>query len=312
MVMTHGKTLLDHPSFLARLVEQGGLRKLAIHIDMTQAGRPGFPIRQLTSEADLHPVRQAFVEPHLPRPAGDRSAPSSRAHGHRQRSQPREHWGDPRLVNRRNVDGWTPFGWPAFKPRRTWDAPGCRRRRRWTPKSGTKSAKRSTLESHATPCGSATPTVAVWTSLLVLYPERRVIKPDSLGCTYPRVRVGHAQHLRRDRFPRQRHGRSQPEARRDCASQSRIRVQGAALRPSRDCSRSGCVPGWPCAPCGTAPRPLNIVLHDFMSADEVRSPRSAVTEQRPAACAFRGAVRRNGVWKAVPMCAMNVNEREEL
>ncbi len=49
-----------------------------------------------------------------------------------------------------------------------------------------------------------------------------------------------------------------------------------------------------------------------MSADEVRSPRSAVTEQRLAACAFRGSVRRNGVWKAVPMCAMNVNEREEL
>ena len=49
-----------------------------------------------------------------------------------------------------------------------------------------------------------------------------------------------------------------------------------------------------------------------MSADEVRSPRSAVTEQRLAACAFRGAVRRKGVWKAVPMCAMNVNEREEL
>jgi hypothetical protein len=58
MVMTHGQTLLEHPEFLEALVVDGGLRQIAIHIDMTQAGRHGYPINRLTSESDLHPVRK--------------------------------------------------------------------------------------------------------------------------------------------------------------------------------------------------------------------------------------------------------------
>lgn len=62
MLMTHGQTLLEHPEFLEALVMEGGLRQVAVHIDMTQAGRDGFPIQRLTSEGDLHPVREAFTE----------------------------------------------------------------------------------------------------------------------------------------------------------------------------------------------------------------------------------------------------------
>ncbi|MEM7353497.1 MAG: hypothetical protein AAF657_22055, partial [Acidobacteriota bacterium] len=62
MLMTHGQKLLEHPSYLDRLIVDGGLRKIAIHIDITQAGRPGYPIRDLTREADLHPLREQFVE----------------------------------------------------------------------------------------------------------------------------------------------------------------------------------------------------------------------------------------------------------
>ncbi len=62
MLMTHGQTLLEHPEFLERLVVEGGLRQISVHIDMTQAGRHGFPINQIESEADLHPVRQAFTD----------------------------------------------------------------------------------------------------------------------------------------------------------------------------------------------------------------------------------------------------------
>ena len=61
MLMTHGQTLLEHPEFLEALVTEGGLRQLAVHIDMTQAGRDGFPINRLTSERDLHPLREAFT-----------------------------------------------------------------------------------------------------------------------------------------------------------------------------------------------------------------------------------------------------------
>jgi hypothetical protein len=62
MLMTHGQTLLEHPEFLERLVIEGGLRQISVHIDMTQAGRHGFPIGRIKSEADLHPVRQAFTD----------------------------------------------------------------------------------------------------------------------------------------------------------------------------------------------------------------------------------------------------------
>jgi MoaA/NifB/PqqE/SkfB family radical SAM enzyme len=62
MVMTHGQTLIEHPEFLEQLVVEGGLRQIAVHIDMTQAGRHGFPIGRIKSESDLHPVRAAFTE----------------------------------------------------------------------------------------------------------------------------------------------------------------------------------------------------------------------------------------------------------
>lgn len=62
MLMTHGQTLIEHPEFLERLVVEGGLRQVSIHIDMTQAGRHGFPIGRVKSEADLHPVREAFTQ----------------------------------------------------------------------------------------------------------------------------------------------------------------------------------------------------------------------------------------------------------
>ena len=62
MLMTHGQTLLEQPEFLNALVVRGGLRQVAVHIDMTQAGRPGYPIGRIKSEADLHPLREAFTQ----------------------------------------------------------------------------------------------------------------------------------------------------------------------------------------------------------------------------------------------------------
>src|SRR3954470_5522225 len=62
MLMTHGQTLLEHPEFLERLMVEGGLRQISVHVDMTQAGRHGYPIGRIKCEADLHPVRQAFTD----------------------------------------------------------------------------------------------------------------------------------------------------------------------------------------------------------------------------------------------------------
>jgi len=61
MLMTHGQTLIEHPDFLEKLMLDGGLRQVAVHIDMTQVGRHVYPIAQVKSETDLHPVREAFT-----------------------------------------------------------------------------------------------------------------------------------------------------------------------------------------------------------------------------------------------------------
>lgn len=62
MIMTHGQTLIEHPEFLERLMVEGGLRQVAVHIDVTQAGRHGYPIGRIKAETDLHPIREAFTE----------------------------------------------------------------------------------------------------------------------------------------------------------------------------------------------------------------------------------------------------------
>ena len=65
MVMTHGQRFLEEPEYLHALMRDYGLRKVSIHIDVTQKGRaflePGM------SERDLEPLRDRFA--HLIRQA---------------------------------------------------------------------------------------------------------------------------------------------------------------------------------------------------------------------------------------------------
>jgi hypothetical protein len=59
MVMTHGDTFRKDPSYLRRLVLEGQLQKVAIHVDTTQRGRMGE--QKGATEADLHPLRDEFA-----------------------------------------------------------------------------------------------------------------------------------------------------------------------------------------------------------------------------------------------------------
>jgi molybdenum cofactor biosynthesis enzyme MoaA len=59
MVMTNGQRFMDEPDYLPTLVRDHGLRKVAIHVDLTQRGRRGFRIGD--SEASLRPVRDHFA-----------------------------------------------------------------------------------------------------------------------------------------------------------------------------------------------------------------------------------------------------------
>lgn len=59
MVMTHGQNILQEPNYLHRLMVEGGLDKISIHIDTTQKGRLG--LRARDTEADIHWIRDAFA-----------------------------------------------------------------------------------------------------------------------------------------------------------------------------------------------------------------------------------------------------------
>ncbi|HEX3817187.1 MAG TPA: hypothetical protein VHW03_02740 [Chthoniobacterales bacterium] len=51
---------------------------------------------------------------------------------------------------------------------------------------------------------------------------------------------------------------------------------------------------------------VGVSMHNFMSAAQVaNAPNDPVVQARLDSCVFKGAVKRNGEWEAVPMCAMN-------
>ncbi len=60
MVMTHGQRFLREPDYLLELVREHGLEKISIHVDVTQRGRDGW--RPGLREADLHPVRSRYAD----------------------------------------------------------------------------------------------------------------------------------------------------------------------------------------------------------------------------------------------------------
>ena len=59
MVMTNGQRLLQVPDYLTTLVRDYGLEKISIHIDTTQKGRPG--MAPGLRERDIHPIRERFA-----------------------------------------------------------------------------------------------------------------------------------------------------------------------------------------------------------------------------------------------------------
>lgn len=59
MLMTHGDTFRRQPGLLERLMSEGGLTEVSIHIDITQRGRDGH--RAPKNERELMPLRDEFA-----------------------------------------------------------------------------------------------------------------------------------------------------------------------------------------------------------------------------------------------------------
>jgi len=62
MLMSHGDTFLRDPGLLARLMVEGGLEELSLHIDTTQRGRRDRQFRYAETEAELMPLRECFAD----------------------------------------------------------------------------------------------------------------------------------------------------------------------------------------------------------------------------------------------------------
>lgn len=317
MLMTHGQTLLEQPQFLDALVIDGGLRQVAVHIDMTQAGRHGFPIGRIKSESDLHPVREAFTS--LAQNIRARSGlPLELAHNC--------------TVTERNIASIPDVvRWFLADPTRSqiW------RILSFQPEANT---GRTLFSEHP-----VTPAV-VWQKIC----EGMGLQLD--GSAYigghPECNQGATLLIER------RRGRSLPllpnnektkrlfaEILATLGAISTITTDagaGASLLPYRVAGAFSRHPGLALRCCaralalvasGDLPIPflralarsgahtINIGTHNFMDASRVaNAPNDPLTHARLEACVFKGAVknRANGEWEAVPMCAMNHSRWSEL
>ncbi len=317
MLMTHGQTLLEHPEFLEALVLEGGLRQVAVHVDMTQAGRHGFPINRLTSESDLHPVRESFTKlaTHIRQRTG---LPLELAHNC--------------TVTERNIDSVAEVvRWFLADPARS---------RIWRILSFQPEANtgRTVFSAHpVTPklvwqklCegiglpldGSAYlgghPDCNQGASLLV---EQRsggylplLPNDDKTKRLFAEIlaTIGAISTMTTDAA--------------GAASLLPYRVAGAFARHPGLAARclaraaalvvSGQIPPHFLRALVTGrAHTINIGTHNFMDADQVaNAPNDPVTRARLEACVFKGAVenRASGEWEAVPMCAMNQSRWGEL
>ncbi len=311
MLFTHGQTFLEHPAFLERLVVEAGLRQVAVHIDVTQAGRHGYPIQRVTSEADLHPVREAFT------------ALATRI---RQKTGAKLELAHNCTVTRRNIDDLPDLlQWFLARPERSqiW------RMLSFQPEADTG----RTIFSRQ----PVTPAL-VWEKLQqgVGQPLRREAAIfDHPDCnSWAPILVS-----RRD-------GRFFPLLLGDekwdrLLGRVLERVGGLHLMNDEAATPFFCVAGvlvqnpWLLAQLaryffegimgGRVPASaffamitgqahvLGIGIHNFMDAAQVATADSdPVTSARLDACVFKGAVKENGDWKAVPMCRMNQQKWSEV
>ena len=304
MLMTHGQTLIEHSEFLERLVLEGGLRQISVHVDMTQAGRHGFPIGRIKCEADLHPVRQAFTDLAL---------------RIRERTGCILEYALSFTVTRRNIDDVPEvIRWYLADPRRSY----VWRMLSFQPEADT--GRTLFSENPITPADVwekicegvgmplrrdvsifGHPDCNSWASLLVARPSGKYfpLLPDDpkfdhlLGEVLRKI--GGLSLVNDDA--------GTPVYRllgvlfKNPLLIARVATQMTRYLTSRNAPREifqsllrGKV------------HTLGVGMHNFMGSEKVASAKTdPVIKARLDSCVFKGAVKRNGTWEAVPMCAMN-------
>jgi hypothetical protein len=304
MLMTHGQTLIEQPQFLERLVVEGGLRQISVHVDMTQAGRHGYPIGRIKCEADLHPVRQAFTDLAL---------------SLREKTGCILEYALSFTVTRRNIDDVPEvIRWYLADPRRSY----IWRMLSFQPEADT--GRTLFSQNPITPedvwekiCEGVGmplrrdvsifghPDCNSWASLLVARPSGKYfpLLPDD-----PKF-----DHLLGEVL-RKIGGLSLVN---DDAGTPLYRLAGVVFKNPLLLARV-VTQMTRYLTSRNAPREifrallrgqvhtLGVGMHNFMGSEKVaRAATDPVIKARLDSCVFKGAVKRNGTWEAVPMCAMN-------
>lgn len=313
MLMTHGQTLLEHPDFLERLMVEGGLRQVAVHVDMTQVGRHGFPIARVGSEADLHPVREAFTRLVLDL-RKQTGMPLEFAHNCTVTDRNLEHvpevlrwflakpertrvWRNISFLPEANT-GRTRISENPVAPERVWE--------KICEGAGVKLERNAAIFGHPD-CNNGA-------FLLIARPSGRVIS------ALPRDEKSRA--LLAEALAA--FGAISTMA--DDAGTLPFRMAGALARHPSLALRlvrralalvlSGELPvEFVRALLGGRAQTLNTGTHNFMDAERVaNAANDPTTKSRLDACVFKGAVKNRATneWEAVPMCAMNQNRWSEL
>ena len=310
MLMTHGQGLLDNPELLEALVLRGGLSKLSCHIDITQAGRPGFPIRELQHESQLHPLRDQLVD--LVLMTRKKTRKPLVAAQTVTVAQKNIHsiaaileW----LVSRpRNMDvtrtisfqteaeiGRTLNQDDRVTPDMVWERI-CRGIGQPLPRD-------HLVFGHPDCTSTAT--------LVVRSRDRRVINLDpgndvsrefwcSLIEKFGGLQMGGKRRFLNNAIKLAvvfRHPGLLWQWARYLVSLTRHGGLTAGMMISLVSGRA---------------KGFNLVMHNFMSEEQVARTDDAVVRDRLAACSFRGAVKQDGEWIAVSMCEMNANLRPQI
>ncbi len=310
MLMTHGQILLEQPDYFARLVIEGGLRKLSLHIDITMAGRPGFSINSLQREAQLNPLRDQFVDLVLQtrKRTGKRIVAAQTVtvteknlstigdilkwlmSDQRNMAVTRTISFQPEADVGRTVISNTPI-----TPERVWNAVSM---------GVSKKLSRDHLLFGHQDCTSVA-------TLLVRARDQKIAYLSS-KCAAGKI---FWQGLMKT-FGGLEASSTAPFIASSRKVGALIRRPGIILeflhyitslfrQKEINCSfllstLFGRVAGF------------NIVMHNFMNAHEVQEPRASSVQQRLDACAFKGMLKKDGEWVAVSMCEMNAQIRPEL
>ena len=304
MLMTHGQTLIEQQGFLERLMVEGGLRQVSIHIDVTQAGRHGFPINRAQSESDLHPVREAFT---------------TLALDLRARTGLPLEFALSFTVTRKNIaDVPDVIRWYLAKPERTlvW------RMMSFQPEADTGRTIFSDnpvtpeivwskicegtglpLEKNGTMFGH--PDCNSWASILVSQRTGKFVPLLPTDTTTKRLlgqileKIGGLSLVTDD-------AGTPPWRLAGVLAQNPCLAARAVLH-AIILLASGRMPADMVIDLlGGQAHTLGVGTHNFMDASQVeRADTDPVARARLDACVFKGAVKENGEWKAIPMCQMN-------